>query len=209
MKQHHILAVTLTGLMTALIAVDTVVRAITGHATLITDDARGSAAAGIAISALLGLTFAACALVLQRELRAFTGTRGIVRAARKAAITGLVISAAGQIAIHPLEVAAGVDPDGPWAAVSGLAALLGLLVTFLSALVLGIASIRRNALGLGGRILSLLLPAVAVTAVLAVVAPVVASPVLCTTVVLLGFATIGIRATSPALAPPAATPAAA
>ncbi|GAB6986944.1 hypothetical protein [Nocardioides pyridinolyticus] len=196
MKKHHVIALGLASTMAALIAVDTLVRAATGHASLITDDARGSAAAGIGMSVLLGLTLAACATVLQRESAAFAGTRTVVRAARRAAIAGLAVSAVGQIVVHPVEVAVGVDAEGPWAAATGVVALLALLVVFLSALVLGVASTRHNHLGVGGRVLSLLLPAIALTAVLVAVTPALASPVLCTAVVLLGCATVGLRATT-------------
>lgn len=193
MKKHHAVALTLAGITTALIAVDTVVRATTGEATFITDDTQGSIAAGIAISVLLGLTFGACAVVVGREAAAFAEVGKFLRGVRNVALASLTIGAAGQIVLHPIELAAGVDPEGPWAAVSGLVAMLGLLGAFLGALILGIASIRRNRFGVGGRVLGLLLPVIALTAALAAVAPSIASPVFYTAVVLLGFATIGLR----------------
>jgi hypothetical protein len=73
-------------------------------------------------------------------------------------------------------------------------ALLALTAVSLSCLVLGIAVIPRNPLGIGARILSLLGPAVIATGLLAVIAPDLASPVYCTMVVLGGTALIGVGA---------------
>jgi hypothetical protein len=192
MKKHHALALTLAGAVIALLALDLVVRTATGDATWITDDTRAGTGLAVAMSLLLAASFAACASVLHEEAGACGGLGRTARVARRAGVAALVVMAVGQGLLHPVELVADVDPDGAWAAVSGLVALLGLLITFLSALVLGLASVRRNRLGVGGRVLSLLLPVVALTGGLAVAVPQVASPALCTAVVLVGFATLGL-----------------
>ena len=176
MTRHHLAAIVLAGLVSALAVADTVVFAVTGNRTFITDDSSGNTATAVGMGLLLGASFAALAVVLVREAALF-GTAGrVVRIARRALLTGLVLLSAGSLIWYPIQSLAGIT-EGPAYDVSGLAAMLALLLTFSSATVLGLSVLRRNPLGLGGLVLRFLPAVIVVTVLAAVVAPAWASPV--------------------------------
>jgi len=193
MKKHHIVAGAMAGLCVLALLVDTAVVAATGERTFVTDDAKGDTWLSVASSLWLGATFASLAWVAAREGDRFAQGSRVVRVAGRVLLVGLVALAVGAGAVQPTLTAAGVD-EGPAYDASGLVAFLAISSVILSALVLGLAVVRRNPLGLGGRVLGLLLPAVGLTVLLAAVAPDLASPVFCTMVVLGGVALVGVRA---------------
>jgi hypothetical protein len=188
---HHSIALTAAGTMTALVVVDTVVLATTGEPTVVTDDSQGSTTTTVAMSLALGATFASLAAVLVRETSVFETTGRLLRGSRKVAMASLLVLAAGFVVFSPAAVLTDLD-SGPVYDGSGLVAMLALTGMTVSALVMGTASLRHNRLGVGGRVLALLVPVALATVALALVAPTLASPVYCTVVVLLGYATIGM-----------------
>lgn len=194
MQKHHWPAVVLAGTNIVLLIIDRVIAATSGEATFITDDDQGSTLSSLAMGALLAATFLAIGWVVHRESARFATARRSARLARPVLTYSLVILGIGFLAVTPMQPLLG-DEDTPAAQVSALLALAALTAVFLSCLVLGIAVIGRNTLGVGGHILSALGPAIALTGLLAVVAPDLASPVYCTMVVLGGTALIGVRAT--------------
>lgn len=192
MQKHHWPAVGLAGINIVLLIVDRVIAAVTGEATFITDDGRGSALSTLAMGALLGVTFLALGWVVHREAARFATARRPVRLVRPVQTYSLFLLGIGFLAVTPLQPLLG-DEESLAVQVSGLVALLALTAVFVSCLILGLAVIGRNPLGIGGRILSALGPAMVVTGLLAVIAPDLASPVYCTMVVLGGTALIGVR----------------
>ncbi|MBI4944173.1 MAG: hypothetical protein HY830_25815 [Actinobacteria bacterium] len=196
MKRHHAVAVPLAALVAGLLVVDTVVLAVTGERTVVTDDAKGTRAESIAMGVLLGATLLGCIAVVVRERARFAAAPRVARLARVPLLVGLCLLALGTTVLHPVEVALGLD-DGPFAVVSGLLALASLLLVFVPLLVLGLATLRSNPFGIGARVLAAIGPVIVLTVLLAFVAPGVASPVLVTGLALVGTALLGVRAPQP------------
>lgn len=194
MQKHHWPAVVLAGINIVLLVVDRVIAVISGEATFITDDNQGSTLSTLTMSALLAATFLMLGRVVHRETARFATARRSARLARPVLTYGLYFLGIGFLAVTSLEPLLG-NEESLAVHVSGLVALLALTAVFLSCLVLGVAVIGRNPLGVGGRVLSALGPAIVATGLLAVVARDLASPVYCTMVVLGGTALIGVRAT--------------
>ncbi|TIC88275.1 hypothetical protein E8D34_04865 [Nocardioides sp. GY 10113] len=199
MSTHHRVALATAVATVVLVVVDLVVSLVTGERTVITDDTQGPAAAGALMSVWLGLTFAALAAVVRGERAAFAAAPRAARWVRRPLLVGLVALAVGLTVVNPVQLLAGID-SGTFYDASGLVALLCLLAVFVSVLVLGLALLRRNPLGIGGRILALVGPVIGATVLLAVVAPDLASPVFVTATVVLGIATLGLRPASSAAA---------
>lgn len=195
MQRHHIVALTAAGILSASVVADTMVFAATGERTFVTDDAHGNEVTAIAMSLAIGLTLAALFVVVRNEGARFATARRPARFVRRPMEVALAALAVGFVAVSPLLRMIGLD-SGPLYDVSGLLAVLLLTALFVAALVLGLAVIGRNPIGIGGTVLSLVGPVIALTVALAFVAPDAASPVFTTVVVLLGIALIGVRAES-------------
>ena len=194
MQKHHWSAVVLAGVAIVSLIVDRVTAALTGDATFITDDSRGSALSTLAMGALLGVTFLALGWVAHRESTRFATARRPARLARPVLTYGLFFLGGGFLTVTPLQTLAGLDEDAAAIQVSGLVAFSALTAAFLAAFVIGLAVIGRNPLGTGGLILGLMGPVVLLTVLLGLVAPTMASPVYGTMVVLAGVSLIGVRA---------------
>ncbi len=194
MQKHHWAATALAGIDIVLLVVDRVVAVRTGDATFITDDTRGSALSTLAMSALLGVTFLALGWVAHRESARFTTARRPARLARPILTYGLFFLGGGFLTVYPLQTFSGADPDSLAIQVSGLVAFSALTAVFLAALVIGLAVVGRNPIGIGGVILGLMGPVILLTILLGLVASSVASPVYSTMVVLAGVSLIGVRA---------------
>jgi hypothetical protein len=193
MKMHHIIAVTAAALNVGALTVDTIVYARTGHRTFVTDDAEASAVGAGLMSLWLGATFAALALVLHREAGRFGTASRLARGARVPLLGGLVTLAVGFVVLNAPTRATGTE-RGVLYDLSGLVAMIALGTTFLSALVLGLAVLRDNPLGWGGRVLGAVGPVILLTALLALVAPDFATPIYGSAVVLVGISLVGVRA---------------
>lgn len=193
MQLHHRVAITLSGIVSALALADAVAYGVTGDRTFITDDDMGNAATALGMSLLIGATFLALHVVLRQEAARFAPLSRWARGARRVLVVSTVILAAGFLLVTPAFRAADID-SGPAYNVSGLVAMLALAATFVAAFALGLAAWRRGGLGLGGRILGAIGPVIALTAVVAVVDADWASPVYTTVVLVLGLATLGVRA---------------
>lgn len=194
MQKHHWSAVALAGIAIILLIVDRVIAVVTGDATFVTDDSRGSALGTLAMSALLGCTFLSLAWVVHRESTRFANARRPARLARPVLTYGLLFLGGGFLTVYPLQTLSGLDEDAATVQVSGLVAFTALTSAFLAAFVVGLAVLGRNPLGIGGSILSLMGPVVLLTVLLGLVAPSMASPVYTTMVVLAGVSLIGVRA---------------
>ena len=146
MKIHHKVAFPLAAAVFALLVFDTVVCLVTGHWTPVTDDQLGSALTRVAISVLVGATFGALLFVVFRERAAFAAGNRVVRLCRWPLLVGLGLRVF-MFAVPP-SVAAQI-PE----VVRSLIGSLTLLLTFVTAMVIGLATLRHNPLGLGARIL--------------------------------------------------------
>jgi hypothetical protein len=195
MQTHHRIAVSASLLAVAALAVDTVVFVRTGERTVVTDDARLGASGRVASALALCLVFGLLAWVVARERSRFAAAPRLTRWSRRPLLVGLVVLAAGFGLLSPALIVAGFD-EGPLYDASGLVAALALATMFVGALGTGLGTLRRNPLGVGGRLLSLIAPVLAATAVLAVLEPRWASPVYTTAVVLVGVSLLGVRAGS-------------
>lgn len=191
---HHAAALVVVAPLLTALAIDWVVTGVTGTRTFVTDNAVGPTWAGLVVSAFLAASCVALVVVLLREKRLFleaTAWGRTLRGCRRVLIVGLVGLLVGTSVISPLLNAAGIT-SGLVYDVSGLLAAGALVSTFGPALVIGLTQLRRNELGLGGRVLGLAVPAIVLTAAVALLADDWASPVLFTMTVLAGIAVVGV-----------------
>lgn len=191
--RHHVAALVLTTPLVLMLAVDWVVTGLTGERTWVTDDAQGGPATAVLVSVALAAAFAAIFAVLRAERHRLDDLGRLGRACRRVLLVGSVGMVIGNGIIHPAFLLADVE-EGVLYDASGAVALAAIACTFLPSLVLGLAQVRRNTLGIGGRLLSLTVPAVLLTVATALVASDWASPVLLTAAVLVGLATVGAGA---------------
>jgi hypothetical protein len=193
MQKHHWPAVVLAGINIVLLTIDRVVAIGTGKPTFVTDDSRGGTATALAMGVLLGVTFLALGRVVRQESVRFETARRPARLARPVLTFGLLLLGVGFLAVTVLQPLQGNEED-PALQASGVVAFLALTAVSVACLVVGVAVIGHNPLGIGGVVLSALGPAMVATGLLAVVAPALASPVYCTMVVLGGTALLGVGA---------------
>ncbi|MFT3873769.1 MAG: hypothetical protein QM714_14185 [Nocardioides sp.] len=197
LANHHVAAlVVVVPLLTAL-AVDWIITGVTGERTFITDDAL-SAPLWVHVLLTGGLCLACAMLivVLRRERPLFLAVQRFgrtLRVCRTILMAGLVAMIAGNGIIYPLLKVFEID-SGPIYNASGLAAFFGLAATFLPAMVIGLTQVRRNELGVGGRVLALSVLAVLLTVAVFLFADDWASPVLLTMTVLGGISVVGVGA---------------
>ena len=190
-SSHHRIALALTGPLLAALAVDSVVRAATGDPTFVTDDSVGPPALGQIVNLVLAGAVLALHGVLRSERRTFAGVGRLARGSRLVLLLSLPLLATGLVVAGPMLRTLGID-SGPLYDASGLVAFVGLTVSGLAAATLGLTQVRHNELGVGGRLLPLLLPAGLMTVVLGLVAQPLASPVFVSACMLIGLATIGV-----------------
>ncbi len=184
----HRLALTAATITSCIALADAVTAATTGHFSVFADDS-GNTAAVLATSFVHGFTYAALAAVLLQQARHFAGYGRVVRGARVVLVAALALLAVAFLVVSPilrLTVAAGGEPVA-WAVVANVA-FAGMI---LSTLTVSLAVLRRNLLGLGGRVLRLLLPVVGLTVLLGVVGSPWAHPAYVETVINVGLALVG------------------
>lgn len=204
MRKHHVVAVSAAALITLSVLVDAVIIGVTGQNTFVTDDEAGPTAAAVAFTIFQALTYASLCWVLVAEAGQFAGANKAARITRRTLLAGLVLLTFGTLVLSPLQRLLNVE-EGPLYDLSGLLALLALVLTYGSALVLGLSVLRANPLGIGGRVLALIVPAIALVAVVALVAPAWASPVWVTVTVIVGTALLGVNAVPASRMEPAVT----
>lgn len=146
----------------------------------------------VAATIVHGLTYVALVWVLIGGRRLFQHTNRWVRVLRHVLIGSLAVLAVGFVLITPVLQLASVPPTHPVAAAWGGVAGLGFGAMILTCLLLGVIDWRGTRLGHGGRVLGLLVPVLALTLLLAAVAPSWAHPAYAETVIYLGVALIGV-----------------
>ena len=202
MRKHHALAVPAAALITLSVLVDAVVIGVTGANTFVTDDQAGPTAAAVVFTIFQALTYASLCWVLIAEAGRFASANKVARICRRTLLAGLVLLTIGTAAINPVVRLLKIE-EGPLYDISGLLALLALLLTYGSALVLGLALLRNNPLGIGGRVLAFIGPVIVLIVVVAMVAPAWGSPVWATVTVVAGTALLGVKAEPAGRAQPA------
>lgn len=192
MKTHHKTALTLTVPWVALLGHDFVHRISTGTGTWVTDsDLVESRALSVAGTVAIGAMFASLAWVVHAEAARFANAPKAARWGRRPLLVSLLALTVGFCLVSPTQVALGVQ-SGLFYDISGLVAFVAISGLSLSALIVGLASVRSMALGYGGRILAFTLPAVLLGAAAALAAGAPVSPVFGTFVALIGLATLGL-----------------
>lgn len=205
MKVHHVVALIGCAGLSGIALTDAFVQATTGHNSIFADDS-GRLGAIVAGDVWHGLTYAALAWVLIAEAARFAAANRVARACRPVLAAGLIASAVSFTVIVPALLLTG-SMDGPFAAVFGALGTPIFVVTILAAVVLGLAVLRNNPVGIGGRVLAWILPVAAVVVALAFLAPAYAHPGWIETVVNVGIALIGVRAgAARSVAGPAVSP---
>lgn len=195
LSRRHVIALIGATLTSTIALSDAVMHGATGR-NLLSSDNSGHAGWNVAAGLVHGLTYAALSWVLIGERTRLERANRFVRALRYVLLASLGVLAAGFILVTPVLQIAQVPPTGPLPAVWGWIASIGFAGMILSCLLLGIAVLRSNPLGYGGRVLGLLVPALGVTVLLGFLASDWAHPGYVETVIYFGVALIGVRATT-------------
>jgi hypothetical protein len=192
MKAHHIAALIGCVGLSGIALTDAFVQATTGHDSIFGAE-DGPVGAILASDLWHGLTYAALTWVLIAEAARFVAANRLARACRWVLVVGLAASAISFVVIVPALLLTD-SGDGAFAEVFGALGTPIFFGTILGAIVLGLAVIRRNPLGLGGRVLLLILPVTAIVIALAFLAPAYAHPGWMETAVNFGIALVGVGA---------------
>ncbi len=184
---------------------DAVTHGVTGHYSAFADDSDlpwVTFLGGLAH----GLTYVALAVVLLREGPRFRDTNRIARAARWVVLPSLAVLAPGFLFVAPVLTFAEVDGGvayTTWGGVAGFA-FVGMI---LGSLVLGLALLRDRSLGIGARVLSLMVPVLGATFLLVWLAPAWGHPAYLEATLHFGLALLGVSATKELVAAPRSAPA--
>ena len=192
-SRRHLVALIGAALTSAVALSDAVVRGATGHSLLSSDNA-GPVAWILAVDLVHGLTYAALSWVLVGERHRVRRTSRFVRALHHALVASMSVLAAGFVLVDPVVRIAHLPSDAPLAAAWGWIGGIGFAGMILSCLLLGIAVLRSNPLGYGGRVLGLLVPVLVATVLLGLVGSDWAHPAYAETVIYVGVALLGIGA---------------
>jgi hypothetical protein len=187
---HHKVALVPAVLTSAIALFDAATAAMTGHYSVFAEGS-GNTAALLASDLVHGLNYAGLAWVLTREADRLGGYGRVVRGATRALRASLVVLCLGFVLVSPGLVLTNTELDGVAGTVWGLVASIGFFGMILSTLVLGVAVVRRNLVGIGGSVLRLLFPVAAVTILLGVIGSPWAHPAYVETVINVGLALLG------------------
>ncbi|HOZ59947.1 MAG TPA: hypothetical protein PKY70_17340 [Nakamurella multipartita] len=190
MKAHHITALVGCVGLSGIALTDAFVHATTGHDSIFAAD-DGPVGAIVASDVWHGLTYAALTWVLIAEAARFAAANRVARICRWVLVVCLAASAASFVLIVPALLLT-KSTDGAFGAIFGALGTPIFFGTILAAIVLGLALIRSNPVGIGGRVLVLILPVTAVIVALAFLAPAYAHPGWVETVVNFGIALVGV-----------------
>ncbi len=193
LSRRHVVALIGATLTSAIALSDAVMHGATGR-NLLSSDNSGHAGWNVAAGLVHGLTYAALSWVLIGERTRLERTNGFVRTLRYVLLASLGVLAAGFVLVAPVLQIAHVPPTDPRAAAWGWIAGIGFAGMILACLLLGIAVLRSNPLGYGGRLLGLLVPALGVTVLLGFLASDWAHPGYVETIVYFGVALLGVGA---------------
>jgi len=192
MQLHHKLALLGASGTSAMALGDAVIHGLTGHYSVFADTS-GNAPVQALGDLLHGLTYLALSWVLVREAGRFTAVNRVARGCRWVVLVSLAALATGFVLLAPVLAFSDTDagtPDAIWGGIAGVA-FVGMI---LGSLVLGLALLPNRALGVGARVLALMLPVAGLTALLAWFASGWAHPAYLETTLHFGLATLGLGA---------------
>ena len=195
MNKHRALAVAASLGLSAIALTDAMTHGITGHYSVFSDES-GHNGVIVLGDVVHGLAYAGLAMVLRDAAGTFGRYGRLVRAVRRVLVAAFAVLAVDMIAVTPVLVLTTGLVDGAGAAVEGGIATVTFLAMLLGSLVLGVAVLRRNELGLGGQVLRLMLPVLFLTVGLGFLAPDWAHPGYLETTTNLGIALIGVGVVS-------------
>lgn len=199
MQRHHRLALAGSAALSAIALTDAVTHGLTGHYSFFAEDS--GRPGPVVVSYLVhGLAYLALAHVLRREAAAFAVTPRVARAARHILLVCFTVLGVGMSTLAPVTYLAGLT-EGALGAIWGLLGLGLLVALLLASAVLGLAVVRRNPLGVGGRVLAGVIPVVLATVALGFLAPGWAHPAYLETTINFGVALLGVGATAAVGAP--------
>ena len=190
MQPHHKLALLGAAVTSAMALSDAVTHGLTGHYSVFADTS-GNAPVQALGDLVHGLTYLALSLVLVREAERFAAVNRVARGCRWVVLVSLATLAPGFVLVAPVLAFTGTDAGTPYAIWSGIAgiAFIGMI---LGSLVLGLALLPSRALGVGARVLALMLPVAGLTALIAWLASGWAHPAYLETTLHFGLATLGL-----------------
>lgn len=190
LQTHHRLALTGAVVTSAIALTDAITHGVTGGYSPFSEesDMTGVAAAG---SLAHGLTYLALAAVLVREADRFRSTNRAARGSRWVVLVSLAVLAAGFIFVAPVVDLRGAY-DGTAYTSFGLVAGPAFGGLILGSLVLGLALLRNRALGVGARVLGLMLPVIGLSVLLGWLASDWAHPAYAETTLHFGLALLGV-----------------
>jgi hypothetical protein len=195
---HHRLALVPAAATSAIALFDAATNGLTDHDSIFADGSDVTAALVVG-SIVHGLTYLTLGWVLVREAERFRSTNRVARASRWVVLPSLAVLGVGFLFVAPAIELQGGSLDGgentAFAAV-GTPAFFGMI---LGALVMGLALLRNGSMGIGGRLLALMLPMFGVTLLLAWLAPAWAHPAYLEATLNFGIALLGVGAAAPAL----------
>jgi hypothetical protein len=191
MNKHRALAVAGSLGLSAIALTDAITHGITGHGSVFADDSSHNSVILIG-DAVHGLAYVGLALVLRGTGGDFRTYGRVVRGVRRLLVGAFAALAADMLGMAPLVVLTGGFEDSPLVGVDEAFATTAFLAMLLGTLALGIATLRRNELGLGGQVLRLMLPVLLLTVGLGFLAPDWAHPGYLETTTNFGIALIGV-----------------
>jgi len=192
LSRHHRWALAGAVLTSAIALTDAVTHGLTGGFSPFSEESDLTLLV-VAGTLVHGLAYVAFAVVLRAEAGRFAATNRVARASRWVVLVSLAVLAVGFLTVSPV-VTVRDTYDGTAYAVLGIMAGLGFAGLLLGSLVMGTALLRTDALGVGARVLALLLPALGVTLLLAWLSPLWAHPAYLETPTYLGLALLGVGA---------------
>ena len=190
LQSHHRLALAFALPLLVALAADSVHRGVTGDPTFVTDDAAGPPALAALVNLMLAGALGAIYLSLRAVATSFVPVGKVARVARKVLLISTPALAVGFLLSGAVLIPLGINSGAVYDAV-GIVATVFLLTSFVAGVLIGLTQLRQNLLGLGGRLLALVIPAALMTGLLAVAAPVLASPVFVFGTLMFGLATVG------------------
>ena len=204
LASHHRWALVGAVATSAIALTDAVTHGVTGGRSPFSEESDLQAL--VAVGNLVhGLAYAALAVVLVREADRFRSTNVVARAARWVVLVSLAVLTAGFVLVAPV-IALRDAYDSPVYTALGAVVAPAFIGMILGSLVLGLAVLRNRSLGIGGRVLALMLPVLAGTMLLAWLAPAWAHPAYLETMLQLGLALVGVDAVAAQPGSGAATP---
>lgn len=196
-SSHHKLALVGAVVTSAIALTDAVTYGITGDYSAFSDESDLPVVAALGGLAH-GFAYLAFGLVLLREADRFTAINRVARGARWVVLSSLALLAAGFVLVAPILAFREVD-EGAMYTIWGGVAGVGFLGMILGSLVLGLALLRNRSLGIGARVLSLMVPVLGVTVLLAWLAPDWAHPAYLEATLHFGLALLGVSTASAAV----------